>query len=267
MQQGSDESRDGAGLRRARREVGVAVADVPLPRSPILFGVVARTGGTSLLTRKDELITFSHIIEDECDGDLEGAHLFGSFQRARFYESARHRWEQLARQAASAFVFASFAEQQTGAPAYPVEVAVGATNPLRQEWAIVVDRPRGPIVMSAVERPGQEGVADRDRLFDSTWTTNPAAVRKAARVCALTAATADAPGARTVQFELAGDDAPADPAARVRAPGARPPARGPRRLTAPVPTAPARLHGGSERPAQRVTGRQAPHLLPGPLAR
>lgn len=210
MSRSTSDQRDGGWPSGLGGVPDPGAAALPLPRGPSVFGVVARAGGTSLLTRKHELVAFSHVIEDEFASDLGGAHLFGSFQRPEYYAPARQRWERLAREAVSAYVFAAFGDDPPrGASTHPVEVAVDAENPLRQEWAILVDRPRGPIAMSAVERPGQDGVEDRDRLFDSAWTTNPAAVRKAARVCALTAATAEARGARAVQFELSADGLPA----------------------------------------------------------
>lgn len=56
--------------------------------------------------------------------------------------------------------------------------------PMRREWSLVCDAPDYTAALAAWELPGQDGVPDRDRLFEAVWTLEPRAVRDAARVCA-----------------------------------------------------------------------------------
>ena len=90
----------------------------------------------------------------------------------------------------------------------PVEVALPRDAPLNREWLVVCDAPDLPACMAAVERPGQEGVADSRRRFEAVWTVDPAAVRHASRVAA---ALADEyrPGWRDSELPMLGDEPPA----------------------------------------------------------
>jgi DICT domain-containing protein len=178
------------------------VPDPSLPRRPSVFATVA-PNGAPLLAAKATLIAFSHVIEDESRADLGQAHLFGLFQRPRFYEYARATWEELAAKARSAHVFAEFDTTRRPGPGPPVEVALGPdADELRREWAVIVDRPRGAMALAARERPARRGSGSTDRLFDSAWTTDPETVRRAARICAVTAHAADSPRAQAVLYEL-----------------------------------------------------------------
>ena len=56
--------------------------------------------------------------------------------------------------------------------------------PMRAEWSVVCDAPGLAAALSAWEVPGQDDVAEKDRIFECVWTVDPVAVRDAARVCA-----------------------------------------------------------------------------------
>ena len=169
---------------------------------PSVFAVVAHASGTSLMTTKKSLTLFSHVMEEEAIADPAGAHFFGAFQEPRFYEPARDRWVQLAALGSSAHVFAEFDRTEPDAGATCVSLDHG--DPMRREWAVVVDRPSGSMALTAIERPDQDDVPDLDRLFDSTWSTHPATVRKAAIVCATIAASHGAAGAEDLRARLSG---------------------------------------------------------------
>lgn len=158
---------------------------------------------------KQTLLSLSWAIEDEFAAKAERAHLFGLFQSEHYYRPARRRWTELSRVAGSAFAFFEPIEGGT-TPAAPGATPVHLTleSPVRREWAVVVDSAELPVVLTAWEVPGQDVRADRDRIFESAWSIDPMAVRRAARTCAALAADAGAEGVAPVQYALADDPAP-----------------------------------------------------------
>jgi DICT domain-containing protein len=159
---------------------------------------------------KQTLLSLSWAIEDEFAAKAERAHLFGLFQSEHYYRPARRRWTELSRVAGSAFAFFEPSDEESAAPAAPGATPVHLTldSPVRREWAVVVDSADLPVVLTAWEIPGQDGKADRDRVFESAWSIDPMAVRRAARTCAALAADAGAEGVAPVQYALADDPAP-----------------------------------------------------------
>jgi DNA-binding transcriptional MerR regulator len=139
--------------------------------------------------RKATLLSLSWAMEDECCARAQSPRLFGAFQEARFFERSRSRWEELARTARSATVFADFGSSsydgRLGLAHLPEDAA------MRREWSLVCDADDHAAVMAAWELPGQGGVADPDRVFECLWSLEPRAVRDAARVCAQLAAVLD----------------------------------------------------------------------------
>lgn len=133
---------------------------------------------------KETLVALSHAIEDECCARAARPLLFGSFQRAQFLRASRRRWDELARTAAAAVVFADLPSPARPHPGRPIEVAVPPQAPLTREWAIVCDARDLPACLVAVERPGQPPEPDGRRRFDAVWTVDPAVVRTASRVAA-----------------------------------------------------------------------------------
>lgn len=193
--------------------------------------------------RKPTLLALSWAIEDELCAHSQHGHVFGAFQRQRHYAAAEGRWAELARTSASVFALADFpgevpAATQTAdaaVAAQPHLVPLPPDHPMLREWAVVCDGPDLPVVLTAFELPGQDCVRDRDRVFESMWTVEPAAVREASRLCGGVAVEAGVEAARDVVADLdappfAGSSAPAqiaalfnraiayvdDPAARLR---------------------------------------------------
>jgi DICT domain-containing protein len=137
------------------------------------------------LLPKRTLVGLSHAIEDECAARAERPVLFASFQRVRFWEQARPRWRELARTAHAALVFADFPEPRMPADELePVELPVDRRDPLGREWSLICDAPDYAAFLAGWERPGQDGVADSDRRFETVWSVEPALVREAARIAA-----------------------------------------------------------------------------------
>ncbi len=163
---------------------------------------------TAQTLTKTSLLALSRAIEDECCAQAQAPLLFGCFQRDRFLSASRARWVELARTAQAAVMFAELATPATLGSARPIEVALPRESPLNREWAVVCDAPDLPACLAAVERPGQEGVADPDRRFDAVWTVDPRAVRDAGLV-AVALADAYRPGWRPTGFAIPDDDPPA----------------------------------------------------------
>jgi MerR family transcriptional regulator, light-induced transcriptional regulator len=165
---------------------------------------------TPQVLSKASLIALSHAIEDECCARAEEPLLFGSFQRTEFLEASRARWVELARTARAAVVFAELASPAAEVhKRRPIEVAVPEQAPLNREWAVVCDAPDLPACLVAVERPGQGGGVDADRLFEAMWSVDPQVVRDASRVA--TALADDyRPGWRPTEQVLPDED-PAGP--------------------------------------------------------
>jgi MerR family transcriptional regulator, light-induced transcriptional regulator len=137
------------------------------------------------LLPKRTLVGLSHAIEDECAARAERPVLFASFQRVRFWRHATARWRELARTAQSAIVFADFPEPRVPDDAHePVELPIDRGDPLGREWSIVCDAPGYAAFLAGWERPGQGGVPDAERRFETVWSVEPALVREAARISA-----------------------------------------------------------------------------------
>ena len=205
-----------------RRDSGsrleVAIAGVVLteasmaqpPQAPSVFATIRRTHPALQPQRlkKSTLLALSWAIEDECCSRAESPMIFGAFQKEGFYRMAQDRWAELARFARSTMVFADFR-----ADPQPVDrttfVRLPDDAPMRREWAVVCDAPDYPAMLAAWELPGQSSVPDRQRLFESIWTVEPAAVRAAARACAQVAQQLGHQDAAPLLYELA--DTPVPP--------------------------------------------------------
>lgn len=188
-----------------RLEVAIAEAsENKAPASPSIFAELRRKH-PSLAThrlRKSTLIALSWAIEDECCAVAERPILFGAFQRGDFFEPSAARWTELARVARSAVVFADHWDGSADDALGPIRATLAADAPMRREWAVVCDAPDGAACLSAWELPGQADVPDRQRIFESVWTVDPAQVRDAARVAATVAASAGVLAAGPMLEEL-----------------------------------------------------------------
>jgi DICT domain-containing protein len=135
--------------------------------------------------RKDALIGLSHAIEDECAARAERPVMFATFQRERFWRHAEPRWREFAQTAHSTVVFADFDRANVPPDRHePVELPIDRTEPLAREWTLVCDGADYAAFLAGWERPGQQGVADGDRRFETVWSVEPSLVRDASRITA-----------------------------------------------------------------------------------
>lgn len=189
-----------------RLEIAVAEASASKPpASPSVFAEMRRLhpGLAVHRLRKSTLIAMSWAIEDECCAMADRPVLFGAFQRGDYYEPAAPRWNELARVARSAIVFADQWEGSAAEASGPIRAVLEEDAPMRREWAVVCDARDSTAALSAWELPGQSEIPDRDRIFEAVWSTDPVAVRDAARVAAAVAADAGVLGAQQLVLELA----------------------------------------------------------------
>jgi MerR family transcriptional regulator, light-induced transcriptional regulator len=173
-----------AGLRlRAAIENAMRVADAAAASPPV------RSIHAGLRTRRPDLVPYvvpkhalvalSHAIEDECLMSAQRALLFGSFQRERFYRHSESRWRELARTADHAFVLADFPEAAQPDDG-PAEVPVAGRDPIAREWNVVCEARGFAALLTASERPGQNGGQDQRRCFEVIWSVDAKVVREAA---------------------------------------------------------------------------------------
>ena len=171
---------------RLELAIAHAMADAE-PAAPSIYAFLRRRHphlGVHRL-KKSTLLALSWAIEDEFCSKADRATIYGTFQRERYYRSSEARWTEFARVSAGTTVFADF--EEVDPDAVPTQVALPVDAPMRREWAVVCDSRELPVVLTAWELPGQEDVAERDRLFESMWTVDGPAVHDAARVCAAVA--------------------------------------------------------------------------------
>ena len=134
----------------------------------------------SLLSKRT-MMNLSHAIEDEFCARAEPGALFASFQQERFYRHAEQRWRDLSRTAEIAIVFADFRRKRKPRGA-PLELPVGLSDPASREWTLVCDGEGYAACLAGLELPGQDGVPDMERRFETLWSVEPDVVREASRV-------------------------------------------------------------------------------------
>jgi DICT domain-containing protein len=166
----------GFGSPTDRPSIFAAIASADMPVRPVLL-------------RKRTLLAISRAIEDETLARAAAPVVFAAFQAERHYRVVQHRYERLAHNADVAVVFADFAEARLE-DGMPAEVPIGRDDALGNEWAVVVDAPGCAACLLAWEQPRRADakIPDRDRRFESVWTTDPQIVRRAALVSARIAA-------------------------------------------------------------------------------
>jgi MerR family transcriptional regulator, light-induced transcriptional regulator len=189
-----------AAIARAR-EAGAA------SDRPSLYAAVAAAahGATRQVLRKPTLEALSRAIEHETLALAAAPILFGAFQRERFYRAIERRWRRMAAHADAAVVFADFPAPRHP-PGGPVELPIDPATALGNEWALVVDAPGFAACLAGWERPGGNepgGAGDGRRSFETIWTLEPEATRRAARAAARIAASVDPGGAHRLDAVMA----------------------------------------------------------------
>jgi MerR family transcriptional regulator, light-induced transcriptional regulator len=156
---------------------------VKQPETSVFAGVTRRHPGLRIQSlQKPAMLALCRAIEDECCAQAERPLLFASFQRERFYRASESRWQELARTARSAIVFANFSPPST--TNYPMEIAVPFDAALNREWVLVCDAPDQPGCVVGWEPPRPSAIDGGARRFEAFWSIDPQVVRHAARVCA-----------------------------------------------------------------------------------
>jgi DNA-binding transcriptional MerR regulator len=162
--------------------ISAALSDAA-PTTPSVYAHLRRAHPelAAYRLKKSTLRALSWAIEDEFCAKADRAVIYGAFQHEKYFRIAQPRWRELSRVAAAATVFAAFTDADPAGS--PVEVALPDDAPMRREWAVVCSSRELPVVLTAWELPGQHDVQDGDRLFESMWSLDGAAVAEAARVC------------------------------------------------------------------------------------
>jgi DICT domain-containing protein len=159
---------------------------------PSIYAAVAAQDPTARprVLRKASLIALSRAIEHEALALAAAPVVFGAFQEERFYRQVERRYRRLAAHADAAVVFADFPDGMREPAGGPVEVPIAPDDALGNEWAVIIDAPGYSACLLAWEQPGS--APDRERRFESMWTVDPEATRRAALVAARLAGRADA---------------------------------------------------------------------------
>ncbi|MCP9490669.1 MAG: MerR family transcriptional regulator [Solirubrobacteraceae bacterium MAG38_C4-C5] len=183
----------------ALRERGIPVADAIASArdgGEVHASIYAAVTGSDpaarpQMLRKASLVAISRAIEHETMASGTRPVVVGAFQREGFYRAVEHRYRRMARVADSACVFADFAGVRR-APGSPVELPLRRGDVLGNEWAVIVDAPGFAACLLAWEHPAPPAAGDPNRRFESLWTVDPRATRRAARAAARLARRVDA---------------------------------------------------------------------------
>jgi DICT domain-containing protein len=150
--------------------------------TPSLFASMRRAEEAlpvHVLSRRT-MLAISHAIEDEVRARAERAVLVVAFQRAETYRAAQSRWDDLARTAEAAVVFADFPTSRRNRGGAH-EVALPSSSPLRREWAVVCAGPTFSACLAGWERTHTSTGAP-SAPFEASWTAEPDVARRAAVV-------------------------------------------------------------------------------------
>jgi DICT domain-containing protein len=130
--------------------------------------------------------------------------VFAAFQREAFYRHVEHRYKRLARGADTTVVLADFDRLRERRDRL-VEVPIGDGDAMADEWAVVIDAPGYSACLVAWEQPTRlapAGPRDRERRFESAWTTDPRVTRRAAVLGARLVGRRDAELGRRLEAQL-----------------------------------------------------------------
>ena len=133
---------------------------------------------------KASLTALSHAMEDQVLASTsEQPLLIASFQRERFYRQEAHRYRRIAQRTAQVYVLASPETDFTNASGCYETVAFEPTDPLSQEWHLVVIAKQYATCLVCRERQGTATInqppersatldLDPARQFEGIWTSN-----------------------------------------------------------------------------------------------
>jgi MerR family transcriptional regulator, light-induced transcriptional regulator len=169
----------------------ISQAASPAEAEPSVFAGLRRRYPALIpqVLRKVTLLALTRAIEDECCAQAERPVLFASFQQQRFFRQSQRRWNELARTARIAVVFADFsgpnaAGRRPAGQSAPIRVPLAQDAPARREWALVCQSRDYPACITGWEFPGQSETAGTGRRFEVIWSVDPQVVSHAATICA-----------------------------------------------------------------------------------
>lgn len=206
-----------AGWRLTQAIEHVRQQQVPGGRDLSVYGALRRQlphlGSQRI--RRDALIAISRAIEDEALARAVRPVIFGTFQRAHFYERSAARWQELARTAETCVVLADFADAPDPL-GRPVRIGLGQDSPLLREWVVVVSSQDFSAVLSAWEIT--DGKDDVSRWFETIFSFDPDAVRMAVDTCRTAVRSVESTSAQVLDdLDLATPSPPRTPSAAVDA--------------------------------------------------
>jgi DICT domain-containing protein len=151
---------------------------------PSIYAAVAAQDPTARprVLRKASLVALSRAIEHEALALAAAPVVFGAFQEERFYRQVEKRYRRLAAHADASAVFADFPGGLRAPAGGPAEIPIAPDDALGNEWAVIIDAPGYAACLLAWEQPGAS--SDPERRFESIWTVDPEATRRAALVAA-----------------------------------------------------------------------------------
>jgi DNA-binding transcriptional MerR regulator len=118
----------------------------------------------------------SHAIEDECLARGGRTVVAGTFQHEPAYRRVEHRWTELARTAALAFVLADFGRRRSRRGS-PTEIPLRSESPIHREWGVVAVGPSFSACLVGWEIPS----VGHGRRFEAVWTTERVVCEQALR--------------------------------------------------------------------------------------
>lgn len=125
------------------------------------------------------MLAISTAIEDECCAVAAEPLLIAFFQRERRYRPRQQRWQELARTATAALVFADFPASTAPADG-PAEIALPADTPLLREWSLICQAQDATACLAGWELAPGSSPGSR-RRFEAVWSLAPAVTATAAR--------------------------------------------------------------------------------------
>ena len=137
--------------------------------------------------RKPDLVRLTRAVEEESAARAERALMIGAFQQPRFYRASEDRWRRLSRVAGLSFVLACF-DQPRSPEGAPIEVPIGADEPVADEWAVICLAPGYSACLIGWETVGASGLPDAERTFDTLLSVEPPVVREVASAAVAIAA-------------------------------------------------------------------------------
>jgi DNA-binding transcriptional MerR regulator len=191
-----------------------AVRDADQRGEPSIFASLRRAAPDlpAVVLATPHLLAVCRAMEHECLATAERPVAFGAFQTAAHYRRAQARWDEIARTAEHAVVFAGF--DRPVLDRAPAEVPLGPAAPARREWAVVFDSPTFAAALAGWERPLEADGVGRRRSFEVVWTAERRLVRTVARVCAAMVAPTSPDLSAALVARLADTPAAAGPDAR-----------------------------------------------------